>query len=200
MIRTGDRQILTTFVRTPSACKCSPDLSSHHIPNLSSQCSMERRDQDCIQCPRESTPSGMARHRIACKYYRESMANNVRLAQYAELMARSTAEQALTELIQTNVTLSILTPGSGSDRGEVVSVNGRECDACWAMSVWVCCVCCVLGAGAGAKRRRAKPVDTFSEIGSPDLTWRPSTDGHRLCRSHWTLPRVRPTHNTTLLR
>ena len=43
-------------------------------------------------------------------------------------------------------------------------MEGCECDACWAAYVWVCCVCCVLGAGAGAKRRRAKPVDPAGEV------------------------------------
>ena len=59
---------------------------------------------------------------------------------------------------------SFLPPGSGSGRGQVVSMEGCECDACWAAYVWVCCVCCVLGAGAGAKRRRAKPVDPAGEV------------------------------------
>ena len=43
-----------------------------------------------------------------------------------------------------------------------LGMKRRECDACWA--TYVLCVLCVLGAGAGAKRRPAKPVDPAGEV------------------------------------
>ena len=87
---------------------------THHMPI--SQCSMPRC---CPRCARESTPSGMTRHRKTCKIYQQFMDAGVRLAQYAEhtnSMARRTAlqakqqvfgvEEADAERMQTDITVS----------------------------------------------------------------------------------------------
>jgi hypothetical protein len=92
----------------------------------SPQCSMPRC---CPQCPRESTLSGLTRHRKTCKTYQQSIDASVRLAQHAEhtnSIARRTAlqagqqvvgvEEADSERMQTDITVSsafiVLTHGS----------------------------------------------------------------------------------------
>jgi hypothetical protein len=38
----------------------------------------------CPECPRTSSPSGMTRHRLACKIYQQHLEATIRLARYAE--------------------------------------------------------------------------------------------------------------------
>jgi hypothetical protein len=62
-----------------------------------------------------------------------------------------------------------LAPGSGSDLGKVVSMRPegvlmRFQVVLSYVRVGMPCVLCVPGAGAGAKRRRAKPVDPAGEV------------------------------------
>ena len=86
------------------------------LPYTNTSMSPYSLNRCCPQCPRESSPSGLTRHRRACKIYQQHINASLSLARYAEykrgmnaLQAKQRVvdvEEADSERIQTDTTVS----------------------------------------------------------------------------------------------